>query len=369
MKTITKSLLASLLLSVLTMAPASAQMFPDTRNQPDMVLDASMRKQVIDSMIAELHKSYVFPDQAKKVEAAIRQRQQRGEYDAVTSAEKLSRTLTEQVQAVTKDKHLNMFYSAKPLPEEKEKKKQSAEDHARIVAMLKSQNFGVERLERLPFNIGYLQLNGFAPAKDAAETIAAAMTVLAHTDALIIDLRKNGGGDPATVTLLASYLLDERTHMTDIYYRKGDKTEQMWSSDVVPGRRYGQDKDVYILTSKHSFSAAEDFSYAMKSLKRATIIGEDTGGGAHPGDVMRLNANFAMFVPNGRSLGPVTKTNWEGVGVAPDISVAADEAMKTAQIAILKKLAAGEKPGPKLDRLNTRIAKVDAEPTAAAGVR
>lgn len=365
MKTIINSLAAGLLLATLGLAPASAQMLPGGRDQPDMTVDAAQRKQVIDSMIAELHKSYVFPEQAKKVEAAIRQRQKRGEYDTITSAEKLGRTLTEQVQEITQDKHLNMFYSAKPLPEEKEKQKQSAEDHAKMVTMLKSQNFGVERLERLPANIGYLQLNGFAPAKDAAETIAAAMTVLAHTDALIIDLRKNGGGDPATVTLLASYLLAERTHMTDIYYRKGDKTEQMWSSDVVPGRHYGQDKDVYILTSKRSFSAAEDFSYAMKTLKRATIIGETTGGGAHPGDVIRLTTNFAMFIPNGRSLGPVTKANWEGVGVTPDVSVAADDALKTAQLAILKKLAAAEKPGPKLDRLNARMAKVAGENTAA----
>lgn len=363
-----KSILASLLLSAIAFAPAIAQP-PGGRDQPDMTIDSAQRKQVIDAMLAELHKSYVFPEQAKKVDAVIRQHQKRGDYDSITSAEKLSKTLTEHVYAQTKDKHLRMFYSAKPLPPEMGDKKETPEEHAEMVKMLKTQNFGVERLERLPFNIGYLQLNGFAPAKDAAETIAAAMTVLTHTDSLIIDLRKNGGGDPATVTLLASYLLDERTHMTDIYMRKNDKTEQMWSSDVVPGARYGQKKDVFILTSKHSFSAAEDFSYAMKTLKRATIIGETTGGGAHPGDVMRLTNNFAMFVPNGRSIGPVTKTNWEGVGVAPDVSVSAEDAMKTAQIAILKKIAAGEKPGPKLDRINARIAKVDSENTAGTMAR
>lgn len=360
-----KALFAGLLLSALALAPASAQM-RGARDQPDMTVDAAQRKQVIDAMIAELHKSYVFPEKAKKVEADIRARQKRGEYDGITSAEKLSKTLTADVQALTQDKHLNMFYSAKPLPEEMGDKKETPEARAEMVAMLKNMNFGVERIERLPFNIGYLQLNGFAPARDAADTLAAAMTVLTHTDSLIIDLRKNGGGDPATVTLLASYLLDERTHMTDIYMRKGDKTEQMWSSDVVPGSRYGQKKPVYILTSKRTFSAAEDFSYAMKTLKRATIIGETTGGGAHPGDVMRLAANFAMFVPNGRSIGPVTKTNWEGVGVAPDVSVSADDAMKTAQVAILKKIAAAEKPGPKLERVTARIATVEGESTAGS---
>ena len=368
MKTFKRALIAGLLLSAFTLVPASAQI-PGGPSQPDKTIDASERQQVIDAMIKEMHKSYVFPEQAKKVEAVIRQRQKIGDYDAITSAEKLSTTLTGHVFAQTRDKHLRMFYSAQPLPVEAKDKKPSAEEQAEFLASMKSQNFGVERVERLPFNIGYLDLRAFAPAKGAAETLAAAMTLLAHTDSMIIDLRKNGGGDPATVTLLASYLLDERTHMTDIYYRNGDRTEQMWSSDVVPGARFGQKKDVYVLTSKHTFSAAEDFSYALKGLQRITVVGETTGGGAHPGDVMRLNEHFAVFVPNGRSIGPVTNANWEGVGVAPDISVSAEDAFKTAQIAILNKLAASEKNPGKIDRIKARIAKVDGENTAGTMAR
>ena len=369
MNHIKRALMASgLLLSALIFVPASAQMRPDP-NQPDMAVSAVQRQQVIDAMITELHKSYVFPEQAKKVEAVIRQHQKKGDYDGITSAEKLSTTLTGHVYAQTHDKHLRMFYSAQPIPEEPKDKKPSAEEHEEQLAGMKSQNFGVERVERLPFNIGYLDLRAFAPAKDAAQTLAAAMTLLAYTDTMIIDLRKNGGGDPATVTLLASYLLDERTHMTDIYFRDGDRTEQMWSSDVVQGARFGQKKDVYVLTSKYTFSAAEDFSYALKGLKRITLVGETTGGGAHPGDVMRLTPNFAMFVPNGRSLGPVTRSNWEGVGVAPDVSVAAEDAFKTAQIAILKKLAATEKNPGKIERIKSRIAKVESENTAGSMAR
>jgi C-terminal processing protease CtpA/Prc len=234
---------------------------------------------------------------------------------------------------------------------------------------MKAQNFGVERIERLPFNIGYLNLRAFAPAAEAAPTIAAAMSVLAHTDTLIIDLRKNGGGDPSTVALLASYLFDERTRLNDIYFRDGDRTEQMWSSDFVPGTRYGKDKDVYILTSKHTFSAAEDFSYALKNLKRATVVGESTGGGAHPGAMVRLNPHFAMFVPNGRSISTVTKTDWEGVGVTPAVSVRAEDAMKVAQVAALKKIAAGEKSATKLARINARIAAVESENTDGSMAR
>jgi C-terminal processing protease CtpA/Prc len=362
MNTIKHALMtAGLFLSVL--APASAQMRIDP-NQPDMVLNADQRQEVIDAMIKEIHTSYVFPEQAKKVEAVIRQHQKKGDYNGIVSAEKLSKTLTEHMFAQTKDKHLRMFYSAQPIPEMPKNKKPSAEEQAQMLAGMKSQNFGVERVERLPFNIGYLDLRAFEPVKDASETLAAAMTLLAHTDSMIIDLRRNGGGDPATVTLLASYLLDERTHMTNIYFRDGDRTEQMWSSDVVQGARFGQKKDVYVLTSKHTFSAAEDFSYALKSLKRITVVGETTGGGAHPGDVMRLNKNFAVFVPNGRSLGPVTKANWEGVGVAPDVTVPAEDALKTAQIALLKKMVATEKNPGRAERIKARIAKVDSENTA-----
>lgn len=368
MKTIKLAMISGLLMSAFAFAPVNAQMRPDP-NQPDMTLNAAQRQQIIDAMITELHKSYVFPEQAKKVEAVIRQHQKKGDYDSITSAAKFSDVLTEHVRAQTKDKHLRMFYSAKPIPDMPKDDKPSAEQQARMLTSMQSQNFGVERVERLPFNIGYLDLRAFAPAKEAADTLAAAMTLLAHTDSMIIDLRKNGGGDPATVTLLASYLLDERTHMTDIYYREGNRTAQMWSSDVVPGTRFGQKKDVYVLTSKHTFSAAEDFSYALQGLKRITVVGETTGGGAHPGDVMRLHPNFAMFVPNGRSIGPLTKSNWEGVGVAPDVRVSAEDALKTAQIAILKKIAETEKNPGKLERLKDRIAKVDSENTAGTMAR
>lgn len=363
------ALAAIALASILACAPALARQMPGGPGQADMTVSTADRQLVIDGLIKEVNNNYVFPELAKKIEASLRQQQKRGAYNGITSAKQLSEALTRDLQAATQDKHLRVMYSEREVPQQDLDSKPSPEAAAAELEMMKARNFGVDRIERLPFNIGYLQLGGFARAKDAADTIAASMTVLAHTDALIIDLRKNGGGDPATVTLLASYLLDERTHMTDIYYRRGNRTEQMWSSDVVPGLRYGQKKDVYVLTSKHTFSAAEDFSYALKHLKRVTVVGETTGGGAHPGDVMRLTPHFAAFVPNGRSIGPVTKTNWEGVGVTPDVSVPAEDAMKTAQIAILKKMAASEKNPAKLGRINDRIAKVDSENTAGTMAR
>lgn len=343
---------------------ASAQGMPGGPNQPDMKLDAAQRGALIDSVIAELNKSYVFPAQAKKMEAALRKHQKQGDYNSVTSAAKMSDLLTSQLVAETNDKHLRVMYSAQALPPLMAENKPSPEQRAEELNGMKAGNFGIERVERLPFNIGYLDLRAFASTRDAGDAIAAAMTLLSNTSALIIDLRKNGGGEPATVALLASYLLDGRTHLNDIYYRAGDRTEQMWSSDVVPGVRYGQARDVYVLTSKHTFSAAEDFSYSMKQLKRVTLVGETTGGGAHPGDVMHLNQHFAMFVPNGRSINPVTKTDWEVVGVTPDIKSTAEDALKTAQTTILQKMVAAEKNPGRVARLNGRISKVQAEDTS-----
>lgn len=130
------------------------------------------------------------------------------------------------------------------------------------------------------------------------------------------------------------------------------------------GERFGHEKDVYVLTSKSTFSAAEDFSFAMKNLKRVTIVGETTGGGAHPGETVRLAPHFDMFVPRGSAYDRKTNTDWEGVGVTPDFSVKAEDALKTAQVIVLKKMAATEKNAGVLARLSSRIAKVEAADTA-----
>ncbi|HEX9174125.1 MAG TPA: S41 family peptidase [Telluria sp.] len=355
----------TIVISALTCFPAFGQMRGDSY-QADMLMTAATRQQLINNLINEVNSSYVFPDMARKIDVALREQQKRGVYDSITSAQKLTEVLTNELQATSKDRHLRVMYSEQVIPERKPHTEPTPDEVVRKLATMRAGNFGVEKIEHLPFNIGYLELVGFAPAKDAADTLAAGMTVLAHTDALIIDLRNNGGGDAATVALLASYLLDKPTRLNDFYYRKGNRIEQRWSSDVTRGPRYGQKKDVYILTSKDTFSAAEDFTYALKNLKRVTVVGEMTGGGANTGDDRRLLPNFAVFVPLGRSISPITKSNWEGVGVTPDISVCAEDAMRTAQLAILKKMAEPEKDTSKLGRLKDRIAEIGTGNTASA---
>jgi C-terminal processing protease CtpA/Prc len=240
---------------------------------------------------------------------------------------------------VSRDKHLRVRYSHRPLPERAARTGPTAEEREQHRNYLNRINYGFERIERLPGNIGYMDFRGFTDPELGAETVAAAFNFLANTDGLIIDLRQNGGGTPGMVALISSYLFGpEPVHLNDLYWREGDRTDQFWTLKEVPGRRYAG-KDVYVLTSNRTFSGAEEFSYNLKNLKRATIVGEATGGGAHPGGVNRLHAHFSAFIPTGRAINPITKSNWEGTGVEPDVKVPAAQALKVAHLAALKKAA------------------------------
>lgn len=321
---------------MLAAAPALAR-GPKPPQEADQKVSAAIRKQVIDTALQALTSKYVFPEVARKMVDHVRERQRAGAYDAITSARQLAETLTADLQSISQDKHLRVRVqpkaaAGKPAPDE---------DFGRYAARL---NYGFDKVERLEGNVGYLKLQGFMPAAVGGEVAAAAMTFLASTDALIIDLRENGGGEPEMVALITSYLFGEQpVHLNDIYERPTDTTTQFWTRSYVPGRRFGTTKPVYVLTSSYTFSAAEEFTYNLKSLGRATIVGETTGGGAHPGDMVPLASGFAMFVPTGRAINPITKTNWERTGVAPDVQATAAQAFDLAYTRALERLAAAEK--------------------------
>ncbi|MGI8918905.1 MAG: S41 family peptidase [Pyrinomonadaceae bacterium] len=316
---------------------ASSAAAQQERTPPDGPIDATTRNQVIDTVLKRLNESYVFPEAAKAMEKSIRERVAKGEYDQISSSRTFGETLTKDLQAVSKDKHLRVRYSHEVLPERQPRAEPTAEQREQERRDMSWMNYGFEKVERLRGNTGYISFRGFMGPEVGADAVASAMNFVAGTDALIIDLRSNGGGDPEMVALICSYLFGpEPVHLNDLYWREGNRTEQFWTRKEVAGKRY-LNKDVYVLTSKYTFSGAEEFTYNLKNLKRATVIGETTGGGAHPGTGVRINDHFNMFVPTGRAINPITKTNWEGTGVKPDVEVPADQALTVARLMALKK--------------------------------
>lgn len=313
--------------------PAAGQQQPP----PDREIDEATRSAVIDNLIKELNDGYVFPEVAKRMEADLRRRQSAKEYDAVASARAFAAKLTEDVQSVSKDKHLRVRYSHAAIPVRTQRDEPSAEERERMRWFTRRMNYGFERVERMNGNIGYIDLRGFSDHENGAETVAAAMKFLENTESIIFDLRQNGGGSPGMVALISSYLFgDKPVHLNSLYWRRGDRTDEFWTKPENAKTRF-PNKDVYILTANRTFSAAEEFTYNLKNLKRATIVGETTGGGAHPGGQVRLHDHFGAFVPTGRAINPISKTNWEGTGVEPDIKVPKEQALKVAYISALKK--------------------------------
>lgn len=284
-------------------------------------LDAATRSRLVEQVATVFESAYVYPEMGEKVAAALRKSNSRGEFRTAVYGEDLARNLTRKLQDVSHDKHAEVRFNYDAQPESLPAKRPETE--ARWLASI---NCGFEKAEHLRPNIGYLKLDGFAEASVCGPTASAAMNFVADSDALIIDLRENHGGGGGMVEFLASYLFAGRTRLDDMFSRIQNATTETWTLPDVPGRKF-IGKPVYLLTSKRSFSAAEYFANVLRNLKRVTLVGETTGGGAHTVDNRRLDDHFMVRVPSGR---PITKTDWEGTGVEPDVKVPADQALDVA---------------------------------------
>jgi hypothetical protein len=302
-------------------------------------LDRATKDRVVEWVSAKLAEIYVFPDVAAKAAALLREKLRTGAYDAVSEIEAFARTLTGDLREVAHDKHMGVRYAA--APSYRDKKENEEEERRRLEVELlnwRLDNFFFKKVEHLDGNVGYLRFDEFVDARYAGDAAVAAMNFLGRCDALIFDLRGNRGGNETMVKLLQGYLFGEETHVCDVEVRSEGKTYQSWTPAYVPGPRLDK-ADVYVLTSRATFSAAEEFAYDLQSRKRATVVGETTGGGGHT--VRRVwngDLKVELAVPNGRAVNPVTGTNWEGKGVAPDVACPADQALDKAYALALAKL-------------------------------
>jgi hypothetical protein len=290
----------------------------------EVKLDAAERHRVMDAVFKNLKEHYVDPDVAQKMADALLAHEKNGDDDAATDGGSFADLLTRQMRDVSQDMHLVVVYSQERLPDRP--LAPTPEVLARYRKQLEQDNCTFKKVEILPHNIGYLKLNAFPDPSICQSTATVAMASLNNVDAIIFDLRDNGGGFSNMVSLIAAYLFD---HPENMYYPRVSPTQQSWTQSPVPGSRLA-DKPVYVLTSASTVSAAEQFSFDLKMLKRVTLVGETTRGSAHAGVWHRIDDHFGMGVTETRAINPYSKNDWEGVGVEPDVKVKVADALETA---------------------------------------
>lgn len=340
--------LSTLLLScglLQAQAPSASVTIPSTRS-------------VVNHLITELN-GYVFPARAQVVQAYLRTRET--EYEAIADPKKLADMLTADMRRVGHDQHLTVVYSLMSAAEsDGPADPQLRESMHRIE---EASGLGVRGVTRLPGNVGLLDLSYFSEDPESATVLDGAMSMLHGTDAIIIDLRKNMGGNPIMVDRLLTYFFDKQVQLTSIRWRDSGRehTDEQWTLPFVPGERLPE-TPLFVLTSAHTFSAAEQCAYDLQVPHRATLVGETTGGGANPAAATHaLGAHFEAFIPNGEAVNPITHTNWEGVGVRPDVPASSDGSLLEAYTRALK---AG-KPSVSAPHLERARQKAIADPASA----
>jgi hypothetical protein len=334
---------AALLLFLMALAPAAGAQFARPGDLPAM--DAATRAAIVDSLTAVIDSVYVLAEPAGRIVDGLRKNLSDGAYDDISDPAEFGRRLHQDAQGINHDGHFGIaaLLPLDPAVAEAELEEDPA-DVERERRLDRAHNFGFRKVEILPGGVGYLRFDRFSHGDEAFAAAVAAMNFLANCNALIIDLRHNGGGSASMIRLICGYLFAEDTHLVNWDIRAEGKTVQSYSPDYVPGRRL-TDQPVYVLTSGNTFSAAEEFTFDLRNLERATIVGETTGGGGHT--VSEHIFDFGDFrmgmrVPRGRAYNPENNEGWEGVGIAPHIAVPADRALEAAHADALRKFIAGE---------------------------
>ncbi len=324
---------------------SSSQEVQEKQSPQELRLENHTKSAIIDWMCLKMNEIYVFPDVAKKMEEHLKNKLQNGDYERISNPRAFASELRRNLIKISHDRHFNVTYAPEPSPRlrrldpEEEKKRKE-----RRIRQWEYDNYEFKKVERMDGNVGYLRFDGFVDVLYGGDTAVAALQFLKHCEAVIIDLRYNGGGGADMIQLILSYFFEERTHINSWYIRREDRTDQSWTSTYVPGEKL-LDTDLYILTSRRTFSAAEEFIYDLKNLKRATLVGQTTGGGGHTVTYERNDDLKIEFkIPNSRAINPYSGDNWEAKGIQPDVECPAEDALEKAYIMALEKIH--KKTGP-----------------------
>jgi C-terminal processing protease CtpA/Prc len=313
-----------------------------------------------------LEENYLFPEIGKEIGVYLQKQLKEQKYDELSNPKLFAKQITSDLQQINHDKHLSLVFDPQRVKDLRIEGSQPSEEELREIEQRRIErrrrnNFGFRKVEILEGNVGCLDLRSFRSTDYAASTALGAMSFLSNSDAIIIDLRDNYGGGASMYLLLISYFFDSETvHLADLVNRRSNSIQQFWTLPYVPGKRL-PDVDLFILTSKRTFSAAEEFTYDLQSLERAIVVGEATGGGAHLTTRLVVDDNFYIFIPFAGSRNLITNTNWEGVGIQPNIEVVEADALKTAYLLALKSLIKKTTDEEWKRNLKTLVAKIETE--------
>lgn len=345
-----KTKLAALLLAAGAFPALAAQPAPpvqQTDQRPDITIAAADRDLAMRNLLTAIREQHFSAEEGARIAQALRRNWRSRKYATITSGRQFAAALTEDLRAISADPHfmVEYFVRPRPFPMPADGGDEASQQDLSLV------NYGVRSAERLEGNIGYLRIDRFAPARDAGPALQGAVAMLSATEALIIDLRYNGGGYGDATAFLAGLLLPEPSRMSDIVARDG--VTQTWSPIILSGR-YA--KPVYILTSARTFSAAEGFAYNLKALGRVKIVGERTRGGANPVTRALLSPRFWLMLPIAQARNPLTGGNWQGTGIKPDIESPADQALAVAQREAARQVIAQHPDDPITGELQALVA-------------
>ena len=294
-----------------------------------------------DSVAKAIEDNFYDAARGKSIAGDLRAAAAKGDFDAYGDNRELAAALTQRLKPL--DAHFNVQWSP---PTAKDSKNESDRRPPRAPPAAHGTQHGIRRVEILPGNIGYIDMRQFAhfefgkPDQPARQAIDAALQLIVGTDAVIVDLRANGGGSPAMVGYLTSAFTPKGADIYNTFHRR-EGTDSEAPDEWFPSPRL--QVPLYVLESARTGSAAEAFAYTVKNAKRATIVGEASAGAANPGGEVDAGNGFSVFVSSGTPISPITGKNWEGEGVIPDVAVASSQALETARRLALEKIVA-ERP-------------------------